>query len=45
MNYILQNRDRTIVLIDDLVYENMKDLINSTYTEHAKRKIIESNRK
>lgn len=45
IDYILENKDRVIVLTDDLAYGNRKDLINKANTEYTKRKIIEFDRK
>ena len=39
IDYILENKDRVIVLTDDLAYGNRKDLIDRANTEYAKKKI------
>lgn len=39
IDYCLNNKDRVIVLTDDLAYGNRKDLIEKANTEYAKKKI------
>lgn len=39
INYILQNKDRVIVLTDDLAYGHRKDLIDRANTEYAREKL------
>lgn len=44
IDYILENKDRVIVLTDDLAYGNRKDLIDKANTEYDKKKIKEFNK-
>ena len=39
VDYILENKDRVVVLTDDLAYGQRKDLINRANTEYARTKI------
>ena len=39
IDYILESKDRVIVLTDDLAYGNRKNLIEKANTEYAKMKI------
>ena len=45
IDHILENKDRVIVLADDLAYGNRKDLVKRANTEYAKKKIGELNNK
>ena len=40
IDHILENKDRVIVLTDDLAYGHRKNLINRANTEYAKKKIM-----
>ena len=40
IDYVLENKDRVIVLTDDLAYGNIKDLIDRAKTEYAKTKMM-----
>jgi len=40
IDYVLENKDRVIVLTDDLAYGNIKDLIDRANTEYAKTKMM-----
>ena len=44
IDHILENKDRVIVLTDDLAYGHRKDLIKSANTEYAKTKMKGLNR-
>ena len=39
IDYCLNNKDRVVVLTDELAYGNRKDLIKKANTEYAKMKI------
>lgn len=39
IDYILENKDRVIILIEDLAYVHGKNLINRANTEYAKMKM------
>ena len=39
VDYVLENKDRVVVLTDDLAYGQRKDLINRANTEYARTKI------
>jgi len=45
MDYVLENKDRVIVLTDDLAYGQRKDLINRANTEYARTKIRKPQKK
>ena len=44
IDYILENKDRVIVLTDDLAYGNRNDLISKANTKYAKKKMLKFNK-